>query len=97
MEHVTGVQPLRKWPHMSGGQKVLCIAALYEKLKQIVGLDFPTYGSIYPFTSSLDFLSKIQLETGFCIGPHCGTRYWDCGDDRSYHHTVPNQGPCGSI
>ncbi|OKO95907.1 hypothetical protein PENSUB_10928 [Penicillium subrubescens] len=64
MEHVTGVQLLRKWPHMSGGQKVLCIAALYEKLKQIVGLEFPTYGSIYPFTSSLDFLSKIQLETG---------------------------------
>lgn len=75
---------------------MLCIAAISQKLKEMVDLEFSAYGSIYSSTTSLDYFSKIQLEDGFCIGTHCGTRYWNCGDDRFNQHTVPNQGPCKS-
>jgi hypothetical protein len=76
MKHVTGVQLHQKWPHMSGAQKVLYIAALYEKLKEMVDLEFSAYGILYPSTLSLESFSKVALETVFasdltverCIG-----------------------------
>lgn len=35
-----------------------------------------------------------SLEPDFCVGPHCRTIYWDCGDGKFDHHTAPSQGPC---
>jgi len=66
--------------------------------KEMVDLDFPAYGSLYlkgDLTRSEHF---IPLEDGFCIGPHCGSMFWDCnvGQPRYYHNSSPNRGPCES-
>ena len=94
MEHVAGVQLHQKWPHMSGDEKVKCIDAIYRKLKDVANLDFPAYGSLYFSTSVSGSSFTLPLQDDFCIGPHCGTRYWDCGDCRYYRHYAPNHGPC---
>ena len=94
MEHATGTPLHQKWLSMSGDQKVICIDAIYKKLREMVDITFPGYGSIYFSTEPLDSHSKIPLDGSFCLGPHCGTRYWDCGDRRYYQRTPPNQGPC---
>ncbi|KAJ5225025.1 hypothetical protein N7468_006250 [Penicillium chermesinum] len=93
MEHAAGIQLQQKWPNMSGDQKVQCIDAIYRKLREVVDIEFPAYGSLYLSTSLLGSSSRLPLEGGFCIGPHCGKRYWDCGDGRYYQCTIPNQGP----
>jgi hypothetical protein len=97
MEHAAGVQLQQKWPYMSGGQKVRCIDAIYRKLREMTDINFPAYGSLYFSTASLGSFSRLPLNGGFCLGPHCGTIYWDCGERRYYQHTIPNQGPCESI
>jgi hypothetical protein len=86
MENAAGVQLQQKWPHMSGDQKVRCIDAIYRKLGEMANIDFPAYRGLYFSTTSLGSFSKLPLNGGFCIGPHCGTRYWDCGERRYYLH-----------
>lgn len=97
MEHAAGIQLQQKWPYMSGDQKVGCIDAIYKKLREMADINFPAYGSLYFSTAPLGSFTRLPLDGGFCLGPHCGTRYWDCGDRRYYQHTVPNQGPCESV
>ena len=94
MEHAAGIPLQQKWPYMSGDQKVACIDAIYKKLREMVDLNFSAYGSIYFSTTPLGSSSSLPLDGDFCLGPHCGTRYWACGDPRYYQHTAPNQGPC---
>lgn len=72
MEHVAGIQLHQKWPHMSGDQKVRCIDAIYEKLKEVADIDFPAYGSLYFSSSLFDSSFTLPLEDYFCIGPHYG-------------------------
>ncbi|CAG8403730.1 unnamed protein product [Penicillium salamii] len=97
MEHAAGISLQQKWPSMSGDQKVTCIDANYQKLKEMVDLSFPAYGSIY-FSTTPWGSSKLPLDNDdFCPGPHCGTRYWACGDSRHYQHTASNQGPWSTI
>ncbi|KAB8235854.1 kinase-like domain-containing protein [Aspergillus alliaceus] len=98
MEHATGVQLHQKWPEMAGDQRVKCIDAIYRKMKELVDLRFPAFGSLY-FAKPHDFGGTYPLDKEFCIGPHCGTRYWDCsvGEQRYYHSVEPNQGPWGNI
>ncbi|OBT56584.1 hypothetical protein VE04_05637 [Pseudogymnoascus sp. 24MN13] len=99
MERAAGTQLHQKWPTMAIGQKIRCIDAIYRKLKEVVGITFPAYGSIYFADSSLDSTSKPTskrpLDQDFSVGPHCSSRYWDCnvGESRYYHNTKPNQGP----
>ncbi|KAI9039875.1 aminoglycoside phosphotransferase family protein [Aspergillus affinis] len=98
MEHATGV-PLRdKWHEMAGDQQVRCIDAIYRTVKEIDDLEFPAYGSIY-FDDAIDSARKQHLSDGFCIGPHCGPRYWDTdtGERRYYCHANENHGPWSSI
>jgi hypothetical protein len=59
-------------------------------------LEFPTLGSLYFVDSLLDSNSKQPLDKGFCIWPHCVSRYWDFDADESrfYHSTKLNCGPC---
>jgi hypothetical protein len=98
MDHAPGVQLQHKWPYMSGDQKVRCIDAIRRKLRELADINFPVYGSIYFSTTLLGTSSNVPLERGFCVGPHCGTRYLGCGDDhRYYQRTDPNQGPCESF
>ncbi|KAF5856182.1 hypothetical protein ETB97_007792 [Aspergillus alliaceus] len=77
MEHATGVQLHQKWPEMAGDQRVKCIDTIYRKIKELVNLQFPAFGSLY-FAKLHDFGGTYPLDKEFCIGPHCGTRYWDC-------------------
>ena len=97
MEHVEGIQLHQKWPTMSGKQRISCIRNIMINIGQVAALKFPAYGSLYqadvPFVESA---SKIPFIQGICIGPHCGTRYWDCtvGEARHYDSINPNRGPC---
>ena len=96
MEHAVGVQLHHKWPAMSGEQKIACIQAISTNIQQIAAIKFPAYGSLYFADIPIDSASKVPLAQGFCIGPHCGTRYWDCniGEARYYISIKPNRGPC---
>ena len=56
-------------------------------------MDFPMYGSIY-FANTLTHPTH-ALDDEFCIGPHCGERYWECGTTKFYHHHgSPTTRPC---
>ena len=98
MEHAQGVQLHDKWPLMTGDQQIRCIEAVYREVKEVVDLDFHSFGSLYFLDAPLNAVSKLPFSDRFCIGPHCGARYWDCdvGQPRYYHHSKPNQGPCWS-
>lgn len=96
MEHANGVQLHEKWPDMAGHQRVICIGNIFKKLKEMVNIDFPAYGSIY-FADIPTGHRSIQMpEREFCIGPHCERRYWDCNETRYYERINPNHGPCKS-
>lgn len=99
MEHAAGTQLHQKWPTMAISQQIRCIDAIYRKLKEIVDIKFPAYGSVYFADSSLDSTCKRPLDQNFSVGPHCSARYWDCnfGESRYYHNTKPNQGPCKPV
>lgn len=96
MEHAEGVQLHKKWLEMADDERVRCIGGLYRKLKDIVDLEFPAFGSVNFEANLQSGCKRISLGGGFCIGPHCGSRYWDCNtsEPRYYHHTQPTQGPC---
>ncbi|CEL10124.1 hypothetical protein ASPCAL13249 [Aspergillus calidoustus] len=98
MEHASGVPLIEKWNTLAGDQKVNCIASINKAMKEVSDLKYPAYGSIY-FDDLLDSTDKEPLDTGFCIGPHCRTRYWDTnvGKSRYYHNVKPNHGPCKTI
>jgi len=68
----------------------------YRKMKEVADLEFPAYGSLYFIDSLLSSASKQTLDKEFCIGTHCGPRYWDCNvSDSRYNDMIePNQGPC---
>ncbi|OJJ46441.1 hypothetical protein ASPZODRAFT_151976 [Penicilliopsis zonata CBS 506.65] len=78
-----------------GGLLTASELATIKYCNEAGSLNFPAYGSIY-FTKTLPSIDhRHQLDKDFYIGPHCGTRYWDCnvGERRYYHNTKPNQGP----
>lgn len=80
MEHASGVPLHYQWHKMAGDQQVRCINAIYRAMEEVVDLEFPAHGSIYfdDTLDSVDSVGKQSLGDGFCIGPHCGTRYWGC-------------------
>jgi hypothetical protein len=96
MEYATGVQLHQRWPSMAGNQQVRCIEAIYHKVKEMVDIKFPAYGSLYFVDSALESASRRMLDERFCIGPHCGAAYWGSrfGKSRYYQSTNLNPGPC---
>ncbi|KAL9123779.1 MAG: hypothetical protein Q9217_006825 [Psora testacea] len=84
---------------MSGEQQIACIQAIFTNVQQIAAIKFPAYGSLYFADIPIDSASKVPLAQGFCIGPHCGTRYWDCniGEARYYISIKPNRGPWSDL
>lgn len=78
MDHAIGVQLHQRWPTMSGGQRISCIHAISTTIQQISAIKFPAYGSLYFDDIPIQSAFKVPLAQSFCIGPHCGTRYWDC-------------------
>jgi aminoglycoside phosphotransferase (APT) family kinase protein len=47
MEHASGIPLHEKWPTMDVTDQIRCIEAICQKLKEVVDLDFPAYGSLY--------------------------------------------------
>lgn len=99
MEHADGVQLQDMWPRMNEIQRITCINAIYQTIKDIANLEFPAYGSLYHTDMDLKFTTKIPLDQDFCIGPHCGVIYWDYkpSEPRYRQNTRLNQGPCMCI
>ncbi|PYH73311.1 uncharacterized protein BO88DRAFT_440608 [Aspergillus vadensis CBS 113365] len=99
MEHATGVQLHKKWHEMGDKKRIKCIDAIYRKLKEVVDLQFPCFGSLHSIRSPVSPDNRRVLDGDFCIGPHCGTRYWDCGvgSSQASHYTKPNRGPWNDL
>ena len=98
MEHAPGVSLQDKWPHMDVSDQTKCIKSIFDKLKEVNDLAFTVYGSLYFAGTAYLPPSQPSSDPQFCIGPHFGTRYWNCnaGQPRFYHDAAPNQGPCKS-
>jgi hypothetical protein len=99
MEHALGIPLHEKWPTMSVSNQIRCIQAISRKLKELVDLDFPAYGSLYFADNPYIAAQKLPFDQEFSIGPHCGAIYWDChvGQSKYFHDVDHNQGPCESI
>lgn len=96
MEHAPGIPLHERWPSMGVGDQTRCVQAICQKLKDLVDLTFPAYGSLCFANSPYLTATELPSDPAFCIGPHCGAMYWDCnvGQPRYYHNINPNQGPC---
>lgn len=64
MEHAVGIQLHQKWPTMAGDQQIRCIDAIYRKVKEMVDIKFPAYGSLYfdDISARLCFHAAFQSE-----------------------------------
>ena len=96
MEHAGGTQLHARWSTMSPHQHMLCVKQVALMMTEMGRLPFPVYGSLYFADAPIDPKSKFKFTEGFCVGPHCGARYWNCnaGEDRFYEEIPPNRGPC---
>jgi hypothetical protein len=96
MEHAVGVQLHDKWASMSPHQHMLCVKNVTLVMNEMAKLIFPSYGSLYFANAPIDRYLKSDFVEGFCIGPHCGTSYWDCNasEPRCYERKPANRGPC---
>lgn len=99
MEHVAGVRLHERWSTMNCLQHMQCVKALSMMIKEMAAITFPGYGSIYFSEIPIDSQLKLDLVDGFCLGPHCGTMYWNCNinDARIHSNENRNHGPCKSI
>ncbi|KAF2868380.1 hypothetical protein BDV95DRAFT_621421 [Massariosphaeria phaeospora] len=99
MEHARGVQLHDKWSSMTPHQHMLCVKITTFMMTEMAKLPFPVYGSLYFADAPIDPNLKVAFAEGFCIGPHCATRYWDCnaGQARFYEERLPNRGPWTDI
>ncbi|XPS81053.1 hypothetical protein M3J09_012996 [Ascochyta lentis] len=95
MEHAPGISLHERWPTMSVSEQIRCVQAISRKLKELVDLNFPAYGSLYFANTPYIAAQKLPLNQQFSIGPHCGATHWDCnvGQSRYFHNVDPNQGP----
>ncbi|KAF1963492.1 hypothetical protein CC80DRAFT_530346 [Byssothecium circinans] len=99
MEHAPGVQLHDRWAFMSPHQHMLCVKNVTFMMTEMAKLPFPVYGSLYFADAPIDPKLKSDFAEGFCIGPHCGTQYWDCnaGEARYYEERPPNRGPWADL
>lgn len=95
MEHVAGVRLHKRWSTMNSHQHMLCVKALSMMIKEMAAIAFPSYGSIYCSAAPIDSRLKLEFVDVFCIGPHCGSMYWNCNIDTGRFNSNENlnQGP----
>ncbi|SMY21314.1 unnamed protein product [Zymoseptoria tritici ST99CH_1A5] len=95
MEHAPGVSLHHRWGTMNVEQRILVIKSLGLLCQQMASLQFPAYGSLYFIGQRVAAENSIPLSERFCIGPHCGNRYWNTmpGDEHWYERAPPNRGP----
>jgi hypothetical protein len=96
MEHVDGIQLVKKWSDMDPLQHFDCVRSLTALMREMMKLSFPAYGGIYFDTAPLHQSEKIHLKNGFCIGPVTSPEYWPGAPEekRFYSRRPPNRGPC---
>lgn len=93
-EHAAGTNLHFRWPDMTDYQRIECMENIYQRLKDVVEMEFPAYGSIYFADTRLAF-ATYNIDDTFVVGPHCSQGYWNCGSTSfHYHHSQANQGPC---
>jgi len=99
MEHALGAQLHDKWASMSPHQHMLCVKKVTFMMTEMAKLPFPAYGSLYFADAPIDPNLKSSFVEGFCIGPHCGTQYWDCnpGEARFYDERPSDRGPWNDL
>ena len=61
---------------MNSHEHMLVVKALANMTKEMSKLQFSALGSLYFADTPVDKSNLIQVSDGFCIGPHCGKRYW---------------------
>ncbi|USP78067.1 hypothetical protein yc1106_05341 [Curvularia clavata] len=62
MEHASGIPLHERWPTMDVSDQIRCIETICQKLKEIVDLNFPAYGSLYfAETPHIPTTSKLLL------------------------------------
>ena len=98
MEHAVGVRLHDAWPTMNVVQHLQCIRKLSMVMEELAKISFPAYGSLYFNDAPIEPNAKVDFVDEFCVGPHCGTKYWDVrvGEDKFYGGQTPNRGPCKS-
>ncbi|KAI9743956.1 MAG: hypothetical protein M1818_002690 [Claussenomyces sp. TS43310] len=82
---------------MSGSQYTKCVQAICMTMKQLAALEFPAYGSLYFANAPFDSALKKEFSKGFCIGPHCGTAYWDLDGQGIVRPSAPAWGPWSDL
>ena len=98
MEHVAGIRLHERWAGMNTLQRMQCTKALSMLIRDMAQLEFPAYGSLY-FEEAIDPRLRVGVAEGYCVGPHCGSMYWNCGtgERELYGKRNKNHGPCQSV
>jgi hypothetical protein len=77
---------------------MLCTKAISLHIKELAGIYFPAFGSLYFSNSPVDQLKKVILDFGrFGIRPSCSPSfYWNCspGELELYGGPSPDCGSC---
>lgn len=98
MDFVRGVRLQDIWSSMSTLQHLQCTQRLTELFIAMSNVKMPAYGSLYLGDSIPDVHNRIVLPQAprFCIGPHCGSMYWNDHPrvKQSYGKCNTNHGPC---
>jgi hypothetical protein len=77
-------------------ERMKCTEALSMMMKEMVDLDFSAYGSLYFAKGPVRKERRLDYNTIYCVGPHCGAKYWKSGLGESglFRDEVPDNGPC---
>lgn len=90
-----GVQLQRQWEEMNPVEHLHCIESVTHTMRQMTDLQFPAYGSIYFDDAPIPNHQKRRFVEGFCIGPLCSSRAWNCGaGEGQLYRNNDNKGPC---
>ncbi|CAC9888848.1 unnamed protein product, partial [Aureobasidium pullulans] len=87
MRPVPGVQLHGRWETMTSSEHLSCIESISKLMAQVAELEFLAYGNI-PIPARM----KRDFADGFCVGPHCGSTYWNCapGEASIYRQMRPD-------
>jgi hypothetical protein len=92
MAPVNGEPLPEHWESISTTQRSSCIQSITNMMKKMTDLEFPAYGSIYFHNAPILDDLKIPLDDGFCVGPDCDPKLWNCDalDRHLYGHNRLN-------
>ena len=77
-------------------ERMKCTEALSMMMKEMADIDFGAYGSLYFTKGPVRKERRLDYNTIYCVGPHCGAKYWKSGLGESglFRDEVPDYGPC---